>query len=46
MLDREWASEAERVTDADEFVALAAAVITPVQQRSAGLVLAVLEEPR
>lgn len=43
VLDREWVARAEQLADVDAFFALAAAVITPAQQRSAGLVLAVLE---
>lgn len=43
VLERQWTVRAEQLVDAGEFLALAAAVITPAQQRSAGLVLAVLE---
>jgi len=43
MLDRDWTVLAERATDVDEVLALTAAVLGPAQQRSAGLVLAVLE---
>ena len=46
VLDREWADAARRAGTAQEVLALAAAVLTAAQQRSAGLVLAAFEAAR
>jgi AcrR family transcriptional regulator len=43
VLERDWADRAAAAPDARRFLALVADVLGPAQQRSAGLVLAVLE---
>jgi AcrR family transcriptional regulator len=43
VLEREWATAAAKATDAGKFLHLVAEVLTAAQERSAGLVLAVLE---
>jgi AcrR family transcriptional regulator len=46
MLDRSWAEAARRATTAAEVLALGAEVLTAAQERSSGLVLAVIEGAR
>jgi AcrR family transcriptional regulator len=46
VLDREWAAEAQRAGTAEELLDIAARVLTPAQQRSAGLVMAAFEAAR
>ena len=46
VLDRDWAGQATAAPDAGRFLDLVAGVLAPAQQRSAGLVLAVLEGAR
>jgi AcrR family transcriptional regulator len=43
VLDRQWARAAEQAATVEQFLAIAAAVITPAQSRSSGLVLALFE---
>ena len=43
VLDRAWAEAAIKADTAEEFLAIAAGVLGPAQERSAGLVLAVFE---
>ncbi len=43
VLDRDWARAAAQAPTIEEFLAIAAGVITPAQARSAGLVLALFE---
>jgi len=43
VLDRAWADKGRAAGDLDEFLSIVAEVIAPAQNRSAGLVLAVLE---
>jgi len=46
VLERAWTAQAMRATTVEEFLAVAAGVITAAQVRSAGLVLAVFEGAR
>ena len=43
VLDREWAARATRITDVGELLDVVVAVLTAAQERSAGLVTAVLD---
>ena len=46
VLDRSWAAAALAAEGIDELLSIVAGVIGPAQARSAGLVLAVFEDPR